>query len=416
LEKTMKYIVILGDGMADEPVAALSGKTPLEVANKPAIDYLTEYGELGMVKTVPDGIPPGSDAANLSVMGYDPQVFYSGRSPLEAVSMGISLADTDVTLRCNLVTLSEAASYTDRTMIDYSSDEISSTEAVELIKTLQQQLGTERLHFHAGRSYRHLLVCKEGTMGNSLTPPHDILERNIAQYLPKGAAALLLRDLMARSVDLLRDHPVNVRRKQAGLRPANAIWLWGEGKRPALTNFQDKYGLKGSVISAVDLVLGIGLCAGLEAVEVPGATGNMHSNFDGKAQAAIAQLLTKGKDFVYLHVEAPDECGHRYEVENKVRSIEIIDQQIVLPIKEALDASGEAYSIMVLPDHPTPLRLRTHTSDPVPYAIYRNTEERRQAVSAYTEKNGTATGLYIANGFQLMDRFIRNENNLHSPD
>ncbi|MDR1864668.1 MAG: cofactor-independent phosphoglycerate mutase [Bacteroidales bacterium] len=403
----MKYIVILGDGMADEPVDELSGKTPLEVANKPAIDYLTEYGELGMVKTVPEGIPPGSDAANLSVMGYNPAVFYSGRSPLEAISMGIPLAETDVTLRCNLVTLSDHEPYRAKTMIDYSSDEISSEEAAVLIKSVEEHLGTDRLHFHAGRSYRHLLVWNGGKTGNILTPPHDIPERPIAQYLPQGEAGALLLDLMERSAGLLRTHPVNVRRQRDGLRPATSVWLWGEGKRPALPNFEDKYGLKGSVISAVDLVLGIGLCAGLEAVDVPGATGNMHSNFDGKAQAAIEQLLKKGKDFVYLHVEAPDECGHRHEIMNKVKSIEIIDQQIVLPVKEALDASGEAYSVMVLPDHPTPLRRRTHTSDPVPYLIYRSTDAQRRPVTAYTEKNGIAAGRYITEGYTLMDRFIQ---------
>ncbi|MDR0712748.1 MAG: cofactor-independent phosphoglycerate mutase [Bacteroidales bacterium] len=403
----MKYIVILGDGMADEPVDELSGKTPLEVANKPAIDYLTEYGDFGMVKTVPEGIPPGSDAANLSVMGYNPKVYYTGRSPLEALNMGISLSDTDVTLRMNLVTLSDETSYAGKTMIDYSSDEITSEEAAELVKTLRRHLGTDSLHFHAGRSYRHVMVWNNGIMGNQLTPPHDILEQKISSYLPKGPADRLLLDLMEQSVILFRDHPVNLHRKKAGLRPATSIWLWGEGKRPALPNFSDKYGLSGSVISAVDLVLGIGKCAGLEVVEVQGATGNMHSNFSGKAQAAIDQLLRKGKDFVYLHVEAPDECGHRHEVENKVKSIEIIDQQIVLPIKEALDASGEDYSIMVLPDHPTPLRKRTHTSTPVPYVIFRNTEAQQQAITEYTEKNSTLSSRYIADGYTLMDRFIR---------
>ncbi|MDR2036582.1 MAG: cofactor-independent phosphoglycerate mutase [Bacteroidales bacterium] len=405
----MKYIVVLGDGMADEPVDELSGKTPLEVANKPAIDYLTEHGELGMVKTVPDGIPPGSDAANLSVMGYDPNKFYTGRSPLEAVSMGIQLSDTDVTLRCNLVTLSDDVPYASKTMIDYSSDEITSEEAAELIGSLQDKLGSEIFHFYPGRSYRHLLVWKNGKTGNILTPPHDILERKIDDYLPKGTESAVILQMMEKSVEIFRDHPVNIRRREAGLRPATSIWLWGEGRRPSLPNFEKKYGLKGSVISAVDLVLGIGLCAGLEPIEVPGATGNIHTNFEGKTQAAIDQLLNKGKDFVYLHIEAPDESGHRYEVENKVKSIEIIDQQMVLPIKEALDASGEEYSIMILPDHPTPLRLRTHTSDPVPYAIYRSTVERRSEISAYTEKNGAATGLYIREGFRLMDRFLKDE-------
>ena len=400
----MKYIVILGDGMADEPVDELGGKTPLEVAVKPAIDYLAQHGEVGMVKTVPDGIAPGSDAANLSVMGYDPRVYYSGRSPLEAVSMGVSLANDDVTFRCNLVTLSDDEPYAAKTMIDYSSDEITTEEAAGLIRTIQEHFGNDELHYYPGRSYRHLLVWNKGKTGHVLTPPHDILEKKIGSYLPSSGYSGTLLRMMEDSVHLFKDHPVNIKRKEKGLRPATSIWLWGEGKRPVLSDFREKYHLKGSVISAVDLVLGIGICAGLEPVEVEGATGNMHTNFSGKAQAAVQQLLS-GKDFVYLHIEAPDECGHRHEVENKVRSIEIIDSDIVTPIKEALDKSGEDYSIMVLPDHPTPLRLRTHTSNPVPYIIYRN-NLKQQGAATYTEKTGAATGIYLDEGFRLMDRFI----------
>ncbi len=402
----MKYIVILGDGMADEPVEELGGKTPLEVAFKPTIDNLAGRGETGLVKTVPEGISPGSDVANLSVMGYNPREFYSGRSPLEAVSMGISLADADVTFRCNLVTLSDDEPYAAKTMIDYSSDEITTEESAELIRTLQQHLNTDEFHFYPGRSYRHLLVWHNGRTGNRLTPPHDISGRPVESHLPDGEHAAVLLRMMERSAELLRNHPANLRRKEAGLRPANSCWLWGEGKRPALSSFEAKYGLKGSVISAVDLLLGIGKCAGLEVVEVEGATGNMHTNFAGKARAAIDQLLSKGKDFVYLHIEAPDECGHRHEVENKVKAIEIIDRQIVAPIKKALDDSGEEYSIMILPDHPTPLRLRTHTSDPVPYIIYRNTADKPNGVDTYTEKSGASTGVYVSEGFRLMDRFI----------
>jgi 2,3-bisphosphoglycerate-independent phosphoglycerate mutase len=401
----MKYIVILGDGMADEPVEELGGKTPLEAAYKPVIDSLCVAGETGLVKTVPDGIPPGSDAANLSVMGYDSRKHYTGRSPLEAVSMGIQLKDTDVTFRCNLVTLSDDEPYASKTMIDYSSDEISSEEAAELIQTVQQHLGTDEFRFLPGRSYRHLLVWQNGHTGNITTPPHDILDRPVAAYLPKGENSAALLHKTEQSALLLRDHPVNIRRRDACLRPANSIWLWGEGKRPSLPNFENKYGLKGSVISAVDLVFGIGILAGLEPVEVAGATGNIHTNFDGKAQAAIAQLLHKGKDFVYLHIEAPDECGHRHEIDNKVKSIEIIDQKIVAPIKNALDDSGEDYSIMVLPDHPTPLRLRTHTSEPVPYIIYSNAVKRQSGINTYTEKTGASSGIFIEEGFRLMDRF-----------
>jgi 2,3-bisphosphoglycerate-independent phosphoglycerate mutase len=404
----MKYIVILGDGMADEPVDELGGKTPLEAAYKPVIDRLAACGEVGLVKTVPDGVPPGSDAANLSVMGYDPRIYCTGRSPLEAVSMGVPLADTDVAFRCNLVTLSDDEPYASKTMIDHSSDEIATDDAAKLIETIRRHLDTDEFRFYPGRSYRHLLVWQNGCTGNSTTPPHDILERTVTPYLPKGDNSSVLLRMMEQSVALLRDHPVNICRKKAGLRQASSIWLWGEGKRPALPDFREKYGLKGSVISAVDLILGIGICAGLEPVEVAGATGNIHTNFAGKAQAVIDRLLRFDRDFVYLHIEAPDECGHRHEVDNKVKSVEIIDRQVVAPIKEALDASGEDYSIMVLPDHPTPLRLRTHTSDPVPYIIYRNTSTAQSGIHSYTEKTGASTGMYIEEGFRLMDRFINN--------
>ena len=400
--------------MADEPVEELGGKTPLEVAHKPVIDYMAAHGELGLVKTVPDNIPPGSDAANLSVMGYDPRIYSTGRSPLEAVSMGVQLEDTDVTFRCNLVTLSDDEPFASKIMIDHSSDEIATQDAAELIKTVSRHLGTDGFRFYPGRSYRHLLVWRNGCTGNIMTPPHDILGRSVTSYLPKGKNSEVFLQMMKQSVALLRDHPVNIRRKEAGFRSANSIWLWGEGKRPILQSFEEKYGLKGSMIAAVDLIFGIGICAGLEPVEVEGATGNIHTNFDGKAQAAIDQLLKSGKDFVYLHVEAPDECGHRYEIDNKVKSIEIIDRKIVAPIKEALDASGEEYSIMVLPDHPTPLRLRTHTSDPVPYMIYRNCRDAARSlsnvemrhVSTYSEKTAASTGIYIEEGHRLMDRLI----------
>ena len=396
--------------MADEPVDELGGKTPLEVAYKPVIDGMAACGEVGLVKTVPDDIPPGSDAANLSVMGYDPRRYCTGRSPLEAVSMGIPLADTDVTFRCNLVTLTGDEPYAAKTMIDHSSDEIATEDAAELIRTISQHLDTDGFRFYPGRSYRHLLVWHNGHTGNIMTPPHDILGRIIHPYLPKGENSGVMLHMMEQSVALLCRHPVNIRRKEAGLRPAHSIWLWGEGKRPALKSFEEKYGLKGSIIAAVDLIFGIGICAGLEPVEVEGATGNMHTNFDGKAQAAINHLLRMDKDFVYLHIEAPDECGHRYEVDNKVKSVEIIDRQIVAPIKEALDASGEDYSMMILPDHPTPLQWRTHTSDPVPYIIYRNRKDicrdGARSVSAYTEKTGASTGIYIEEGFRLMDRLI----------
>lgn len=399
----MKYVLILGDGMADYPVPQLGNKTPLQYANKPNIDFLAQNGEVGIVKTIPEGIPPGSDAANLSVMGYDPQKYYTGRSPLEAVSMGIELSDTDVALRCNLVTLSQDESYSDKIMIDYSSDEISTEESKELIAEVNNRLKTDSITFYPGISYRHCMVWENGSLGLNLTPPHDILDKKITEYLPSNNSQIIM-DLMLKSYDILKDHPVNRARISRGLRPANSIWLWGEGKKPFLPIFLEKYKLKGSVISAVDLIKGIGLLAGLNNVDVKGATGNIHTNFSGKAQAALDELES-GRDFVYLHVEAPDECGHRYEIENKVKSIEIIDNLIVGPILKALE-KYEDYKIMILPDHPTPLSLRTHTSDPVPFLIYQKTKNIKSGIDSYDEEQALKTGLVIREGHKLMDYFL----------
>ncbi len=400
----MKYVVILGDGMADYPMPQLGNRTPLQCAEKPNIDYLARNGEVGMVKTVPDGIPPGSDAANLSVMGYDPKKYYTGRSPLEAVSMGVDLAETDLAFRCNLVTLSEDEDYNDKTMIDYSSDEISSQEAAELIKEINRHFNTKEIIFHPGISYRHCMVWHHGPAGSKLTPPHDILERKITEYLPSGQQAGVLYEMMQKSFAILKDHPVNKARIARGLRPANSIWLWGEGKKPAIPEFKDKYNIKGSVVSAVDLIKGIGICAGLRSVDVEGATGNIHTNFIGKAMAAI-QELEKGADFVYVHVEAPDECGHRYEIENKVKSIEFLDSKVVGPVLEGLKQFDD-YSVLVLPDHPTPLSLRTHTSEPVPYILYRKSSEKKSGVSGYDEFQAKSTGIHIDKGHTLMDKFL----------
>ena len=400
----MKYVVVLGDGMADYPMQELNNKTPLQYAKKPNIDMLARKGTVGLVKTVPDGISPGSDVANLSVMGYDPKIYYTGRSPLEAVSMGIDLLPTDVALRCNLVYLSEAEdSYADKTMIDYSSDEISTEEARILIEAVNNELSSENIKFYPGISYRHCLVWSNGKIGLGCTPPHDILERKVTEYLPQEDSGLLL-ELMKKSYDILKNHPVNEARKARGLRPANSIWLWGEGKKPALTSFSEKYNKTGTMISAVDLLKGIGLCAGLDSVDVEGATGNIHTNFIGKANAALAEL-DNGKDFVYVHVEAPDECGHRFEIENKVKSIEYLDQKIVAPILEGLKKHKE-YRILVLPDHPTPLSLRTHTSEPVPFILYDSTNENQSVVQSYDEEEAKKTGIYIEEGYKLMDWFI----------
>lgn len=400
----MKYVVILGDGMADYRLPQLNNKTPLQYADKPNMDFLARHSEAGMVKTVPDGIPPGSDAANLSVMGYDPKRFYTGRSPLEAVSMGVDLSDTDLAFRCNLVTLSAESDYENKTMLDYSSDEISSSEAAELIAEVNRHFACGDLVFHPGISYRHCMVWSGGPEGSKMTPPHDILEKSVGPYLPQGEHARRLADMMKESHAFLKDHPVNRAREERGLRPANSIWLWGEGRRPALPLFSDKYGIRGSVVSAVDLIKGIGICAGLKSVEVEGATGNIHTNFAGKARAALKEL-DSGSDFVYVHVEAPDECGHRYEIENKVKAIEFIDSQVVGTILEGL-AKYEDYSILILPDHPTPLPLRTHTSEPVPYLLYRKSGSTPSGIEGYDEFQAASTGIFIKEGFRLMDRFI----------
>lgn len=400
----MKYIVMLGDGMADLPFEGLGNKTPLQCAKKPNIDYLAQNGKVGMVKTVPDGIAPGSDVANLSVMGYNPKKYYTGRSPLEAVSIGIQLADTDIAFRCNLVTLSDDKNYADKTMVDYSSDEITTAEATELIKCVNEHFKTSEIEFYAGISYRHCMVWHNGLQGLGLTPPHDISDKKITTHLPKNEVIL---DMMVKSYDLLKNHPINIARVERGLRPANSIWLWGEGTRPAISKFYDKYQINGSVISAVDLIKGIGICAGLDSIEVEGATGNINTNFLGKGQAAIDQLLNKNKDFVYIHVEAPDECGHRREVENKVRAIELIDEQIVGPLIRALDIAHEQYCILVMPDHPTPLALKTHTSDPVPFIIYTSNEKIDSKVNSYTEEEAQKTGLFVSEGHTIMDIFLQ---------
>ncbi len=401
----MKYVVILGDGMADYRMPELDNKTPLQYAKKPNIDMLAAKGTVGLVKTVPDGIAPGSDAANLSVMGYNPEIYYTGRSPLEAVSMGIELSPTDVALRCNLVYLSETEpEYADKIMIDYSSDEISTDEACILIEAINKNLKDNNITFHAGISYRHCMVWNNGKTNLGCTPPHDISDKKIKDYLPKEESGILL-DMMERSYNILKDHPVNLARKARGLRPANSIWLWGEGKKPSLSSFQKKYNKTGAVISAVDLLKGIGICAGLESIDVEGATGNIHTNFHGKAEATL-KAIDSGLDFVYVHIEAPDECGHRYEIDNKVKSIELIDTHIVGPVLEGLKKHGE-YRVLVLPDHPTPLSLRTHTAQPVPFIIYDSTKEINSTASSYDEFEAQKTDIFINEGYKLMDLFIK---------
>jgi len=401
----MKYVLILGDGMADYPIPQLNNKTPLQYAKKPNIDFLAKNSEVGMVKTVPEGLSPGSDVANLSVMGFDPKKYYTGRSPLEAVSMGLELSDTDVALRCNLVTLSDEEDYSNKIMIDYSSDEISSSEAKELIEAVNAHFKNDIFCFYPGISYRHCLIWSNGLTGLKLTPPHDISGKKVTDHLPKGENNKPLLDMMIKSYDILKDHPVNKARIAKGLRPANSIWLWGEGKRPSLARFDEKYGIKGSVISAVDLIKGIGILAGLKNIEVEGATGNIHTNFLGKAQAALRELES-GQDFVYLHVEAPDECGHRNEIENKVKSIELIDEQIVGTLLKGMEKYDD-YRIMILPDHPTPLSLMTHTSEPVPFLIYQKSRPKNTGVESYCEEQAKNTGVYFPEGYKLMDYFLK---------
>lgn len=402
----MKYVVILGDGMADYPVDAFDGKTILEVAQKPTIDYMAQHGEMGMVKTVQDGMKPGSDVANLSVMGYDTKKCYSGRSPLEAASIGVPLKDNDVTFRCNLVTLSDEENYEDKTMLDYSAGEITTEEASELIKAVAKELNTDMIKFYPGISYRHLTVWEGGSTNVELTPPHDISDKKITEHLPKGDGADTLLEMMKKSEKILREHPVNKKRVEEGKNPATSIWVWGEGTKPQLDNFEEKFGLKGSVISAVDLIKGIAKCAGMNSIDVEGATGNCETNWDGKAQAALDAILGDS-DFVYVHMEAPDEMGHQGAPEKKKFAVETIDKKVVKFLKDELEKRGIDYRMMILPDHPTPIKLKTHVSDPVPYIIYDSTNETdKNSELTYTEENGKKTGIYIEEGYTLMNRFL----------
>ena len=399
----MKYIVVLGDGMADEPVEALDMKTPLEFAKTPTMDRLSQYAEIGMAKTIPDGMSPGSDTANLAVMGYDPKKYYTGRSPLEALSIGVKMKDTDVALRCNIVTLSDDdLPYAEKTILDHSSDEISTEDADVLVKAVKEAFENETYQFYTGTSYRHLLIWDKGEVAE-LTPPHDILERVIGTYLPEDA---MLRMMMEKSYEILNHHPLNVERAKRGLNKANSLWFWGAGTKPCVTSFKEKTGLKGTMISAVDLLKGIAVGAQMEVVQVPGANGGLHTNYEGKANAALKALLEDGSDFVYVHLEGPDEMGHQGKCDAKVLSIEYLDDRIIRPICEGLDQAGEPYRMLILPDHPTPLRIRTHSADPIPYLLF-DSRKHTECALKYNEKDAGKSGIFIENGYTLIDRLIQ---------
>ncbi|MDO9536306.1 MAG: cofactor-independent phosphoglycerate mutase [Bacillota bacterium] len=401
----MKYVVILGDGMPDYPLEKLGGKTPLEYARTPNMDRLAKCGEMGTVKSVPQGMPAGSDVANLSVMGYDPAIYYTGRSPIEAVAMGVEMADDDLAFRCNLVTLSDEEAYKSKSMLDYSSGEISTTEAQEIMNAVGKKLGSEIHNFYPGVSYRHLLVWRSGPVpeGFKMTPPHDISGKVITEYLPRGENSGLLLEFMEKSNAFLPEHTVNRERLARGLKPANSIWLWGEGRKPRLNSFREKYGLEGVVISAVDLIKGLGILSGLEAVDLPGATGTITTDFRGKAQRALKELHN-GNDFIFVHVEAPDEAGHQGDIETKIKAIEEIDEKVVGEILRGLEDFPE-YRLMVLSDHPTPLSLRTHTAEPVPFCIYKKGAPLKNPQGQYSE-SFAAKGIYIEKGHELMDYFL----------
>ncbi len=402
----MKYLVLLCDGMADTANTALGGKTPMECATKPFMDLLAQKAEVGMCRTVAKGLKPGSDVANLSVLGYDPLVCYTGRSPLEAVSIGVDLKPDDVALRCNIVTLSGEERYEDKTMIDYCAGDISTKEAHEIIKTVEEELGSDIYKFYGGVSYRHCLVVKNGTTElGKMTPPHDISGKVIGGYLSDSENAKDLIALMKKSYGILKDHPVNLARRAKGLNEANSIWLWGEGRKPNLQNFKEKNGVSACIVSAVDLLKGIGIASGAETPDVKGATGYIDTNFEGKTNAGI-KAFKNGTDLVYLHFEAPDECGHRGEAENKVKSIELIDSRSLKPMLEYLNGCGDDYRILIMPDHPTPLEIKTHSGEPVPYMIY-DSRVANSGVKCFTEAAAKSTGLFVEHGPDIMKKLLQ---------
>lgn len=399
----MKYVVVLGDGMADEPIEELGGKTPLEYADTPVLDELSKKSEIGMVHTIPKGMSPGSDTANLSVIGYDPVSYYTGRSPLEALSIGVDMKLTDIAFRANIVTLSEEEDvYEEKTILDHSSGEISTEDAAILLDAVKKELQNEQYQFYVGTSYRHLLIWDKGEVLD-LTPPHDILGKVIKEYLPSD---LVLYDMMKKSYNILVNHPINKKRKEQGLNPANSLWFWGAGTRPNLSSFEEKFQKKGVMISAVDLLKGIAVGTSMTNIHVEGANGGLHTNYEGKAMAAVKALSEDDYDFAYIHVEAPDEMGHQGSVERKVKAIENLDARVIKLVKENLDAKGIDYRLLVLPDHPTPIRVRTHTANPVPYLLYDSTDVLQKTWN-YNEREASVSGNDIPHGWQMMKKLFQ---------
>ena len=404
----MKYIVLIGDGMADRPRPDLGGRTPLEVARTPNMDHLAREGSVGMVSTVPPGYPPGSDVANLSILGYDPATYYSGRAPLEAASIGVELREGDIAFRCNLVTLKFNPERTRAMMEDYSAGHITTAEARELILMLDREMREPGMRFHPGISYRHLMVWEGGEAGAECTPPHDISGKGIADYLPHGAGGDVLLTLMLKSVGLLEAHEVNKRRVAEGKRAANSIWLWGQGRKPSLPTFREKYGLTGALVSAVDLAKGLGIYAGLDVLDVPGVTGYLDTNYAGKAEYSLRALETK--DFVYIHVEAPDEASHTGNLKDKIRAIEDFDALVVGSVMRGLKAFDE-YRVLIMPDHATPIEIKTHSDEPVPFILFDSRGRQAGAASSpegYSEKIARLPGISgTVRGHELMDLLIR---------
>ncbi len=397
-----KYIVVLGDGMADEPIEALGGKTPLAYAKTPAMDALSKKSEVGLVHTIPAGMKPGSDTANLSVLGYDPQKYYSGRSPLEALSIGVPMKDTDIALRCNIVTISEEETvFEEKTIIDHSSGEISTEDCAVLLEAVKKELQDETYQFYVGTSYRHCLIWNQGSV-IELSQPHDILGQVIGSYLPTDEKLLYM---MKRSYEILVNHPINIERKKQGLNPANCCWFWGAGTKPVLSSFEEKNGVKGMMVSAVDLLKGIAVGAGMGVAHVEGANGGLHTNYEGKVKAAL-EALKGDYDYAYIHVEAPDEMGHQGSIEKKVQAIEYLDERVIAPLVKALDESEVDYRLLVMPDHPTPIRLRTHTADSIPYLLYDSTAPKAESWD-YNEADAKNSGNYIEKGYTMIDRLLQ---------